>query len=55
MSPVPHIRRVRPDDYEPWLAEMIESGEVEPPDEFVIDDPPTLPVSPCSETNGGRD
>lgn len=38
LSDPPEMRRVRPDDYEPWLAEKIERGEVEPPDEFVIED-----------------
>jgi hypothetical protein len=32
------MRPVRPDDYEPWLADMIRRGEIEPPDEYVIED-----------------
>lgn len=34
----PRIQPVEPTDYEPWLAEKIRRGEIDPPDEFVIED-----------------
>lgn len=41
-------REVRADDYEEPLAGMIRRGEVEPPDEFVMEDRPY----PCEKCKG---
>lgn len=44
-------RQVSADDYAEPLAGMIRRGEIEPPDELVIDDPPYIdpdvPLGTC--------
>lgn len=46
------LRPVRPDDYAEPLASMIASGQIEPPDELVIEDRPT--PGPVLDDAGSR-